>query len=373
MKTKKGSFELIGGKTIGILIALMCILILMYLGYKIASVRSEYENLKRAEAIIDEVTTIAANLDVGEYKDYIIPSLNEWIFYSTYQSLPKPLSCVDEKDKDTQCLCLCPLADEDSKIPFECYSGGTCKKIVSVNGLAKKANFVLEGWKEGERPLYLLVGAPVKQEETQTTEQRRLQQQSLIRIKRLSEELYGLSYVDKERIEEVQRSEDKKIDQLIQEEIPAEQKLLNSQVTYPTIAIKYEKDPDWYIVRWNPTIGGGRVQLITSLNNGALEEYWTISQDLRIETIGDSAQQSHINKIMTSRTKEEFVKNFLEIARLQTYQIPGVPNANPVAITPFIIREKLMTGDSNFGNTISQKMEIIKGISEEELTKELSK
>jgi hypothetical protein len=109
---KKG-FELLGNHTVNIIIAVLCILVLIYAGIKVYGLFSDKSDLEKATF---ELTQLKAKLDaVAESKvsdEYIVTSVREWYLFSEeFGSL-----CNGDF-----CLCLCEEVDCKSE-PRACIA-----------------------------------------------------------------------------------------------------------------------------------------------------------------------------------------------------------------------------------------------------------
>ncbi|MBS3073844.1 hypothetical protein J4447_00130 [Candidatus Pacearchaeota archaeon] len=173
MKNRRG-FELLSGKTIGVLIAILCIVILLYLGSELAIVRGQYEQRKKAEGMMQEVVASIYSLkEIGSEKNYLVSSVKEWNFVVFREmDARSPPSCQSKK-----CLCLCP--EEDA---ISCYNYGVCKAPLNV---------ILKD--NGEDVRALEVSAPTKDADIRKSE---------IIIKKVSSESYEIGYALDKKAEE---------------------------------------------------------------------------------------------------------------------------------------------------------------------------
>ncbi len=123
---KKG-IELIGNKVIGIIIAVLCIVGLIYFASILIKNNEENQNRNRANGLMDEIVTAMSNIkQTEECKKIIISTLTDWNIYTSYNNQEKPLSC-DNKE----CLCLCPKVGIKEQAA-SCYNQGICRTIPNV-------------------------------------------------------------------------------------------------------------------------------------------------------------------------------------------------------------------------------------------------
>jgi len=99
-KNKKG-FTLLGEKTVGILIALLCIIFLVYVLAAIFSSTTTSEKEKQAESVLNGENGIITTINTAENKyDFLINSPSGWYLFGFTET--KPNSCLSEN-----CLCFC--------------------------------------------------------------------------------------------------------------------------------------------------------------------------------------------------------------------------------------------------------------------------
>lgn len=106
-KSKKGAINLLGEHGMELIIAVLCILALVYLGYRVYSYVSDNSALEKADAslkiiagYVDEVKSF------GDIKEFNIQGPKEW-FVNSYYASHAPFLCEVGKD----CICLCKKND----------------------------------------------------------------------------------------------------------------------------------------------------------------------------------------------------------------------------------------------------------------------
>lgn len=117
-KDKKGF--LLAEETLKIVVAVICIVFLVYLLVSLYFGRVQSENIKKAQSSMDRIsTTVTAG---GGNVDVLVPE--GWFVFSFTGSAKKPNSCAGEN-----CLCIC---DKISSINFwssqeiKCGDDGVC-------------------------------------------------------------------------------------------------------------------------------------------------------------------------------------------------------------------------------------------------------
>ncbi|MEK6919193.1 MAG: hypothetical protein AABW73_04085 [Nanoarchaeota archaeon] len=134
IKTNKKGFELLGGKTVGIIIGLLCLIVLLTLGAKIAGVRSQAETKERAQGMMNEIVSIMEKLNEGQSQEYFITAVHEWYLVRNFDVYPR--SC----NGDYECFCLCPDESYESCFSYDICKAPyyiTLKKLPSDSGSAR--------------------------------------------------------------------------------------------------------------------------------------------------------------------------------------------------------------------------------------------
>ena len=155
-------------KVMTIVIAVICVIGLVYLGNKLYSSKKEAEMKERAKGVIDEIVSILSGLNTGESKNYIDSSIDEWYLATFRASENSPSAC-----SGTACLCLCANND------FAACSNvntGVCKGGMNV---------VLRD--SGNAVQYLQILTPSKNADTRKTR---------IFLSRISPDVYEIGYTE---------------------------------------------------------------------------------------------------------------------------------------------------------------------------------
>lgn len=155
MKMRKinGKFEqdkkgfLLGEFTLKVLVAILCIVVLLFLLYKVYANFMGKSKLDQAKSTVDKIIEEinAVSIGVEGERDYQILNPKDWVllYYSTGEEKPKGKSgCNGDK-----CLCICEKEGYiDSQIT-KCENYGICKNL-DVEILAFPNNFVIDGPKQ---------------------------------------------------------------------------------------------------------------------------------------------------------------------------------------------------------------------------------
>lgn len=132
-----------------IIIAVLCILLLLYLAYKLYSSMVGVTPMKQAEANLESIANIANGLsEEGQSDEFLLLSPSNWMLIGwPYEDLLPvkqflmPKKCSDNSWKN--CICLCPFSSTDYDIEKGletirlspesalswCDDGGICKEI----------------------------------------------------------------------------------------------------------------------------------------------------------------------------------------------------------------------------------------------------
>ncbi len=120
IKNKKGF--LLGEETLKIIIAVICLLFLVYLIISVYNANSSAKKLDEAKNVLARADQIVTHLSVGGEEQLDIPNPEKWHLLS-FTQVEKPNSCLNEK-----CLCICPTPTINlikSQIK-QCDDKGTC-------------------------------------------------------------------------------------------------------------------------------------------------------------------------------------------------------------------------------------------------------
>lgn len=119
MANKKGEVKFLGEHTVGIIISILCIIILMVIGYKIYSLFSEKSDLERAEGnlkvVKERIQMLKDSPGVDSIEVLIYPPL-KWVLRSYDDKYPYA-ECYSKKS----CLCLCRDGTCADNVPKVCY------------------------------------------------------------------------------------------------------------------------------------------------------------------------------------------------------------------------------------------------------------
>ena len=158
MKNKKG-FELLGEHTIGVVIAVLCLIVLFYLLSVLFGFFRDQEHLKQAQGYLDEISSNVANLkNVGDYKDLIILSPSEW-FISVWPDSDKnyPPSC-----NKVACICVSrdiPSPGINKDFTWNTASTSLCQTFDNLN-LGLKTDYFYRLFCSGEAKKYYQIKPP---------------------------------------------------------------------------------------------------------------------------------------------------------------------------------------------------------------------
>lgn len=136
-KNKKGF--LLAEETVKIIVAIICILFLIFILLAIYNSSTSGAKLQQAKDVLSRTQTIMSALKEGESENQDIPNPSGWHLYSFVEQA-KPNSCLNEK-----CLCICEnslvkiLTSQEKK----CDKDGTC--IVVSNLAAAKIDLKITG------------------------------------------------------------------------------------------------------------------------------------------------------------------------------------------------------------------------------------
>jgi len=129
MRNKKGF--LLGEETLKIVVALICIIFLIY--FLTSIYFSNATQKKRIEATnsIERISQIISDSTINE-ENYEIPNPSGWYLFSFISQVPN--SCSNEN-----CICICdkvydiPLRDNVAAQFKECDTNGACKQVFGLN------------------------------------------------------------------------------------------------------------------------------------------------------------------------------------------------------------------------------------------------
>lgn len=131
---------LLGEETLKILIAVICIIFLVFLlvslYYNMTGAQKSKEAISSIELISGKITSVNNGV---EEPDFLIPNPAGWFLFSFTGETPKPNACVGEN-----CLCICrkvlvnnlPLLNLNKQAK-ECDKKGICAKVSNLNEFEK--------------------------------------------------------------------------------------------------------------------------------------------------------------------------------------------------------------------------------------------
>ena len=104
---------------ITLVIAILCLIILFYLGSQLYGMLIKKSSFEQANSNIEDISNIINGLSDGVSRDYNLISPADW-FLIIYNKGTTQLASCSGKD----CICICP---ENS--PEQCDKGGVCKNF----------------------------------------------------------------------------------------------------------------------------------------------------------------------------------------------------------------------------------------------------
>jgi hypothetical protein len=132
LQNKKGE-ELVSNKTVGLIIAVLCIVFLGFLFVQIYFHFSNSEKEKQAEGVLNGAEGIITAIKEGKLQfDKEITSPTDWYIFG-FTGLMKPNSCLGEK-----CVCICQKANVIASIfkthaqLEECTKTGVCSAVPNL-------------------------------------------------------------------------------------------------------------------------------------------------------------------------------------------------------------------------------------------------
>ena len=138
MKNKKG-FELLGEHTINIVIAVLCLLVLIYLGMALFGFFKDKQHLEQAKGTLNDISFSISSLKtegkVGASKEVLVLSPSDWWINVFPENGKYPPSC---QNKPCVCISKTPPwgAGTGSSIKFTDWdtpSGAICQTFENLN------------------------------------------------------------------------------------------------------------------------------------------------------------------------------------------------------------------------------------------------
>jgi hypothetical protein len=119
---------LLAEETLKIIIALICIVFLVYILIAIYNASSSDKKIEQAKDILSRIEAITSSLKEGETQRQDIVNPAGWHLY-TFVGEEKPNSCANER-----CLCICekPLIKQLTSQTSKCDKDGSCLIIKNL-------------------------------------------------------------------------------------------------------------------------------------------------------------------------------------------------------------------------------------------------
>jgi hypothetical protein len=138
----KRAFELLGETTLNLLIAVMCILVLIFLGVALYNLFLENKlNLEQAKSVAEEIDYKISLLETANENNMVIYNPKKWAvtFWTKFNALPP---ACEGKD----CFCICDFSDwfnnpESEQLRDKAEYIKTCSKENS--GICKPIKYAL--------------------------------------------------------------------------------------------------------------------------------------------------------------------------------------------------------------------------------------
>ncbi len=108
MKNKKA---MLIGEGLGMIIAIACILILIYAAGSLYGGITQKTKIEQAKATFDQIVAKIEVLEEGEKGDYLVTSPKEWYFVVYEENQNMPSQC-----EGSNCLCICPSNENLEKV-----------------------------------------------------------------------------------------------------------------------------------------------------------------------------------------------------------------------------------------------------------------
>lgn len=119
MRNKKGDIKFLLEHIVGVIISILCIIILIGIGYKIYNMFSEKSDLEKAEGnlkVVKERIQMLKDSPSVDSIEVIIYPPTKWILRSYNDKYPYA-ECYSKKS----CLCLCKKGSCANNVPKVCY------------------------------------------------------------------------------------------------------------------------------------------------------------------------------------------------------------------------------------------------------------
>ena len=122
MKSKKAF--LLGAYTLKIIIAVLCILLLVYVLFTLYSDSRNTKDLRMAKAVLEDLSEKMMMAKQNSPQDFVVLGFRGWGLLSYSEEENMPLSCEES------CICLCDKVEHSDKKQVEaCNEKGVCKNF----------------------------------------------------------------------------------------------------------------------------------------------------------------------------------------------------------------------------------------------------
>ncbi len=117
---KRGGINFLGEHVVGIIVAILCIIVLLFIGYKVYSIFSEKTELEKSETNLKAIKTeieLVKNSPGINFRELIIYPVKKWVLRSYSEGFPES-KCYGK----ASCLCMCQegnCAQNNQKV---CYA-----------------------------------------------------------------------------------------------------------------------------------------------------------------------------------------------------------------------------------------------------------
>ena len=125
---KKGSF--LAEETLKLIVALLVISLLSYFLISLYFAKMDNQNLKKAKATVDHLSTILESLSTSSTIETPLLNPSGWYLFSFIKGEQEPLAC-----EETSCICLCKKKIHifSSDIPSkDCSDKGVCEVVKNI-------------------------------------------------------------------------------------------------------------------------------------------------------------------------------------------------------------------------------------------------
>ncbi len=119
---------MLGEETLKILVAVICIIFLVYILVAIYNSNTSAKKIEEAKNILSRIETIIVSLEEGAIENQDVPNPQGWHLYS-FMEEEKPNSCLNDN-----CLCICAnsLIESIKSQAKKCDEKGACLVISNL-------------------------------------------------------------------------------------------------------------------------------------------------------------------------------------------------------------------------------------------------